>query len=246
MSETTATAKTTKTPRRPAAGRARNPQPDPVMIEALTSDEAGIDYAPAIEAIDDLLGWAFELARKDVAEWSEGTRRVRNAHRYVRALLRGKSPRTEPREDLLFTAALLVRIFEGEIGLSVDHVAALLDQLGLPLDHAPAVRPAPVVSASHQAIAPSVWRHLRAIHAALPPIEAAAARDEAARLSVPERDAWIAALKPLTVEMGAGMVSAYLRGDIEAPPPRRALHVAMPVDACVGCGVHAAHFRRVA
>jgi hypothetical protein len=121
----------------------------------------------------------------------------------------------------------------------------LLDQLGLPLDHAPAVRPAPIATTSHPAIAPSVWRHLRAIHAALPPIEAAAARDEAARLSVPQRDGWIAALMPLSVEMGAAMVTAYLHDEIEAPPPRAALRVAMP-SACAGCGVHAAPFRRSA
>lgn len=223
MSETTTPTNNTATAsknarRRRATGRARNAPPGPATIEALTGgDDAGIDYGPAIEAIDDLLGWAFELARKDVADWPEGTRRVRSAHHYVRALLRAKAPRVEPREDLLFTAALLVRVFESEIGLSIDHITAVLDELGLPHDHAPIARARPATAASAQTIAPSVWRHLRAIHAALPPIEAAAARDEAARLTIAERDAWIAALMPLSVETGARVVSAYLRGEIDAP-----------------------------
>ncbi|MBE7451468.1 MAG: hypothetical protein HS111_21985 [Kofleriaceae bacterium] len=247
MSETTSpttktTAKTSTarrvTPRRPSR------HPDPATIAALAADDDdGIDYGPAIEAIDDLLGWAFALARKDVGDWPEGTRRVRNAHRYVRALLRGKTPRTEPREDLLFTAALLVRVFEAEIGLGVDQVAALLDQLGLPLDHAPAVRPVPPTPPPGP-IAPSVLRHLRAIHAALPPVEAAAASDEAQRLSRPMLDAWIAALTRVSVPDGARLVSAYLRGEIEAPTPRPAVRIApMP---CAGCVGSPRHFRRTA
>ena len=245
--------------------RAGTSLPDPETVAALgAEDESGIDYGPAIEALDDLLGWAFELARKDVDGWPEGTRRIRNAHRFVRAVLRGKTPRTEPREDLLFTAALLVRVFEGDLGLAVDQVASVLDQLGLPLDHVPVTHAVPAASAPSP-IAPSTWRHLRAIHARLTPAEAAAARDEAVILSAARRQVWIAELSRRTVDDGVDLVRAYLRGEIELPrqrasaPRSNAPHVVVGVPtsfagarvanargASCGCGLVPSCFRRTA
>lgn len=269
MSKTKTTPDTVANPATaPNAGaprHARTTQLDPATIAAIAAeDEWGVDYGPAIEALDDLLGWAFELARKDVAGWPEGTRRVRSAHRFARAVLRGKTPRTEPREDLLFTAALLVRVFEADLGLAVDQVVSVLDQLGLPLDHVPITHAVPAAPASPP-ITPSTWRHLRAIYDALSPSEAEAARHESGCLSAAEREAWIAELSHRTVDDGARLVSAYLRGEIElAPrrvvsPPAVAPRVVVGVPASVaipriaaargascGCGLAPSCFRRTA
>ncbi len=97
----------------------------------------GIDYGPAIAAVDDLATWAFDLAAQDVADWPEGQRRVRNARRFVLARLHGKRSRFAPSDDILFTAGLLARIFEAEIGLGMTDVVGILDSLGLPTETVP-------------------------------------------------------------------------------------------------------------
>ena len=99
----------------------------------------GIDYGPAIVAVSGLAEWAFELAAKDVEDWPEGRRRVRNARRYVLDRLRGRSARGVGTEDVLFTAGLLARIFEAELSLGVSEMIAILDELGLPTDVVPLV-----------------------------------------------------------------------------------------------------------
>lgn len=266
MSKTTATPTDTnsstsqkaRTRRRPPG---RNAQPAAAANDASTTSDNGIDYGPAIEAIDDLCGWAFELARKDVAGWRDGTRRVRVAHRYVRALVRGKRPRVEPREEVMFTAALLVRLFDADLGLGAEHVAEMLDQLGLPLDHVPVATPVGRAATSREPIAPSVWRHVRAIYNELSPAERERVRQEVDELTDAERDGWIAALMLHTVEQGADFVRAYLRDQVEAPPPaaplpvrprvivRAPTSIASPLArtapaACDGCPL--SHFRRAA
>lgn len=238
MSETKNRTSASTTAPMDAAPRRARPNPKPSFVDPLAAeDESIIDYGPAIDALDDLFGWAFELARKDVAGWPAGERRVRNAQRFVRAVLRGKPPRTEPREDLLFTAALLVRVFEADLGLGVVEVASVLDQLGLPLDHAPTYANPAV--AAQRPIAPSTWRHLRAIYTALTPDEAVDVRGEIMRLSATEREDWIADLSRRTVEDGVRIVRAYVRGEV-GPPPRRV------VAQHLGCGVSACCFRRSA
>jgi len=97
----------------------------------------GIDYGPAIAAAGDLAAWAFDLAAKDVADWPEGRRRVRAARRYVLARLRGKHPSSTPFEDVLFTAGLLARIFEADVGLGMVDIVAILDEFGLPTEVVP-------------------------------------------------------------------------------------------------------------
>src|SRR5262249_35780055 len=88
----------------------------------------GIDYGPAIAALHDLVTWAFGLALTDVADWPEGQRRVRAVRKHVRARLAGKHPRAVPYEDIFFTAGLLARIFEAEIGLDMAEMVAVLDE----------------------------------------------------------------------------------------------------------------------
>ena len=115
-------------------------------LRALDLDDGEIDYGPAREAIADLAEWALGLAAADVADWPEGQRRVRTARRYVLARLRGKHLRSTPYEDVLFTAGLLARIFEQEIGLGMGDMVSMLDQLGLPSEVVPIVpRPQPSV-----------------------------------------------------------------------------------------------------
>lgn len=131
-------------------------------LSALDLDDGEIDYGPAREAIADLAAWAFGLAGQDVAEWPEGQRRVRNARRYVLARLRGKHLRSTPYEDVLFTAGLLARIFEQEIGLGMGDMVSLLDQLGLPSEVVPiAPRPQPSVRIG---VAPHVVSRVAPIH----------------------------------------------------------------------------------
>lgn len=115
-------------------------------LHMLDLDDGEIDYGPAREAIGDLAGWAFDLAAQDVADWPEGARRVRNARRYVLARLRGKHLRSTPYEDVIFTAGLLARICEQEIGLGVGDMLSVLDHLGLPTEDVPIMpRPQPSV-----------------------------------------------------------------------------------------------------
>jgi hypothetical protein len=96
-----------------------------------------IDFGPAVAAVADLAGWALDLAAADVADWPEGARRVRICRRYVLRQLRGRHTRGVPYEDILFTAGLLARIFEAEIGLGMSEVVAVLDKIGLPTEVVP-------------------------------------------------------------------------------------------------------------
>lgn len=92
----------------------------------------GIDYGPGIEAVRDLIAWAFDLAERDVAGRPQDQRRVRTARRFVLARLYGKPWRAMPVEDVLFTVAVLSRIFEADLRLPMSDVVAILaQQLGL-------------------------------------------------------------------------------------------------------------------
>ncbi len=108
-------------------------------LRGLELDDGEIDYGPAVDAIADLAAWALDLAAADVADWPEGQRRVKNARRFVLARLRGKHLRSTPYEDVIFTAGLLARIFEQEIGLGVGDMVSMLDHLGLPTEAVPIV-----------------------------------------------------------------------------------------------------------
>ena len=96
-----------------------------------------IDFGPAVAAVADLAGWALDLAAADVADWPEGVRRVRTCRRYVLRTLHGKRTGSIPYEDVLFTAGLLARIFEAELGLGMAEVVAMLDRIGLPTEVVP-------------------------------------------------------------------------------------------------------------
>lgn len=220
--KSTSTTNPTMKPERTARTRAAEPT-NAESPAPLIGSQPGIDYGPAIEAIDDVLGWAFEVATKSVAGWPQGKRRVRNAFRYLRAIVRGKRVRTEPREDVMFTAALLIRVLDADLGLGMCQIADVLDQLGLPSDHVPFAKPEPVV---RRPMARSTWERLLAIFHALTPDEAATVREVVTMMTPAERELWVDALRLLTIDEGLHLVRAYLRGAIRVPPPRALGHSA--------------------
>jgi hypothetical protein len=105
-------------------------------------------------AAHDIAAWALELAARDVADWPEGERRVRNARKFVLAYVRGKEPRSFPTEDIEFTARLLARIFDDELRIGVANIIQILDDLGLPTDEVPLERRRPVGASIRSASMP--------------------------------------------------------------------------------------------
>lgn len=99
---------------------------------------AEIDYAPALDAVEDLIRWAMRLAANDVRGWPEGRERVHNVKRYLLKSMRGK-PARAPSDDMLFVAGLLARIFESELKLSLTAVTQMLGELELPTEVVPRV-----------------------------------------------------------------------------------------------------------
>jgi hypothetical protein len=88
----------------------------------------GIDYGPATAAVHDLVEWAIDLAERNVAGRPQDRRRVHTARRFALARLHGKPWRAMPVEDVLFTVALLARIFEADLGLPMSDVVAIVAQ----------------------------------------------------------------------------------------------------------------------
>jgi hypothetical protein len=113
----------------------------------------GIDYGPTAATVDDLSAWAFDLAARDVVDWPEGERRVRAAHEWV---LERPGGDTEPSGDVLFTASLLTRIFDGDLHLGMSEMVAIFDRLGLPTELVPLMprRQASASAPMHPPIAP--------------------------------------------------------------------------------------------
>lgn len=103
----------------------------------------GIDYGPARAAIGDLANWALELAERAVADWPAGRAHVRNARRFVEARIDDKHPRGASIDDVMFTARLLARIFDEDLGLGLSDALTIFDTLDLPLDVVAVPRCAP-------------------------------------------------------------------------------------------------------
>lgn len=205
---TTTTAKTSKRAK-PAHG-----EPEPEHI----------NYAPAIEAIDDLFTWALDLAMQSVAHWPAAKRRVSNARRNLRSFMRGKAPRGRGvEEDIAFTAALLVRILDADLGLGIGDIATVFDELGLSTEHVPSA--APMRASVGTSVPVATLRHLRAIYEALSPTEADAVHIEAMSMSPAERARWAHGLARLPVPAAAALVRSYLFGpDPQASATRGAPH----------------------
>lgn len=112
---------------------------------ALTAAKApwiadGIDFGPAAAAVRDLATWALDIAERDVDDWPEARTKVRNTRRFVLAKLVGKT-RHAPIDDIVFTASLLARIFDADLGINVGDAVEILSTLDLPTDDVPVPPP---------------------------------------------------------------------------------------------------------
>ena len=102
--------------------------------------DGDIDYGPAVTAARDLATWALDLAERDVGDWPEARKRIRNTRRFVLARIAGKDRRM-PVEDLIFTASLLARIFDDDLDLDVADAFEIFGVLELPTDVVPVRAP---------------------------------------------------------------------------------------------------------
>lgn len=119
--------------------------------------DGDIDYGPAAAAARDLATWALDIAERDVGDWPEARKRVRNARRFVFARLDGKERRM-PIEDVIFTASLLARIFDDELDLDVADAFEIFGALDLPTDVVPVRAPTRAQPMSPRSFIPSPLR----------------------------------------------------------------------------------------
>jgi hypothetical protein len=119
--------------------------------------DGDIDYGPAAAAARDLATWALDIAERDVGDWPEARKRVRNARRFVFARLDGKERRM-PIEDVIFTASLLARIFDDDLDLDVADAFEVFGALELPTDVVPVRAPTRAQPMSPRSFVPSPLR----------------------------------------------------------------------------------------
>ena len=121
-------------PTRPSKRKRKAARPAPPLTPPWI--EGGIDYDPALVAIEELIDWAFNIAAASVADAPADVRRVRNARRYALASIHGKA---DPRsvDDVVFAAGLLARVLDADLGLGLGDIVTVLEQMGLPADDVP-------------------------------------------------------------------------------------------------------------
>ena len=119
--------------------------------------DGDIDYGPAVTAARDLATWALDLAERDVGDWPEARKRIRNTRRFVLARIAGKDRRM-PVEDLIFTASLLARIFDDDLDLDVVDAFEIFGALELPTDVVPVRAPTRAQPMSPRSFAPAPLR----------------------------------------------------------------------------------------
>lgn len=105
-------------------------------LEAPPWIQDGIDYGPAVLAIEDLMAWAFDLAERSAGDWPAARRKVKRARRAMLAMLHGR-PMRPADEDVLFTASLLIRVLDADLGLGFSDIVSVLAELGLPTADVP-------------------------------------------------------------------------------------------------------------
>jgi len=123
-----------------ARGRATKRKADPAT--AATGApwvKNGIDYGPARAAFKDLAVWALDLAEREVADVPADKRRICN----VRRSLLGTSSREPSARDVMFTAQILARVFDRDLGLGLADQLAIFEQLELSTDVLPLWSPTP-------------------------------------------------------------------------------------------------------
>lgn len=119
--------------------------------------DGDIDYGPAVAAARDLAVWALDLAERDVGDWAEARKRVRNTRRFVLARIAGKNRRM-PVEDVIFTASLLARIFDDELDLDLADSFEIFGALDLPTDVVPVRAPTRAQPMSSRSFVPPPLR----------------------------------------------------------------------------------------
>ena len=119
--------------------------------------DGDIDYGPAVTAARDLATWALDLAERDVGDWPEARKRIRNTRRFVLARIAGKD-RHMPVEDLIFTASLLARIFDDDLDLDIADAFEIFGALELPTDVVPVRAPTRAQPMSPRSFVPSPLR----------------------------------------------------------------------------------------
>ena len=115
--------------------------------------DGDIDYGPAVTAARDLATWALDLAERDVGDWPEARKRIRNTRRFVLARISGKD-RHMPVEDLIFTASLLARIFDDDLDLDIADAFEIFGALELPTDVVPVRAPTRAQPMSRRSVVP--------------------------------------------------------------------------------------------
>lgn len=103
----------------------------------------GIDYGPARAVLRDLATWALDIAEHATDDWPAGRAHVRNTRGFVEASIFGKRTRRVSIDDVMFTARLLARIFDDDLGLDFSDALTILDLLDLPLEVVAIPRAAP-------------------------------------------------------------------------------------------------------
>ncbi len=94
----------------------------------------GIDYGPARAALGELARWALGIAKTSVADWPAALARVEKTRKAILAGLAGKDNHKASPEDILFTAQLLARIFDDDLGLELTDAFQIFERLDLPVD----------------------------------------------------------------------------------------------------------------
>jgi len=119
--------------------------------------DGDIDYGPAVTAARDLATWALDLAERDVGDWPEARKRIRNTRRFVLARIAGKD-RSMPFEDVIFTASLLARIFDDDLDLDLADAFEIFGALELPTDVVPVRAPTRAQPLSSRSFVPPPLR----------------------------------------------------------------------------------------
>ena len=123
-----------------ARGRATRRKADPTTVASGAPwVKNGIDYGPARAAIKDLADWALGLAEREVSDDPADLKRIRN----VRRAIDGRATREPSTGDVMFTAQVLARVFDRDLGLGLADQLAIFEQLELSTDFLPLECPAP-------------------------------------------------------------------------------------------------------
>ncbi len=118
----------------------------------------GIDYGPARAAVNELATWALDIAEHAVDDWPAGRAHVRKTRGFVDAQIAGNRPSRASIDDVMFTARLLARIFDDELGLDLSDALAIFDILALPLEVVPIRRAAPRPACSSTSVLHTLLR----------------------------------------------------------------------------------------